>query len=123
MGRNATLKDVAEKVGLSVASVSLVLNQKPNRISLESQERIFAAAEQLGYKPKFRQPRRPLQKPITLGLILPEISNSFLPTLCRASMTASATTALSSCWPPTANPLNGMQNRSGSSSPPESPHC
>ena len=77
MGRNATLKDVAEKVGLSVASVSLVLNQKPNRISLESQERIFAAAEQLGYKPKFRQPRRPLQKPITLGLILPEISNSF----------------------------------------------
>ena len=32
MGRNATLKDVAEKVGLSVASVSLVLNQKPNRI-------------------------------------------------------------------------------------------
>ena len=27
MGRNATLKDVAEKVGLSVASVSLVLNQ------------------------------------------------------------------------------------------------
>ena len=31
MGRNATLKDVAEKVGLSVASVSLVLNQKVRR--------------------------------------------------------------------------------------------
>ncbi len=77
MGGSATLKDVAAKAGLSVASVSLVLNQKPSRISPESQRRIFAAAEQLGYIPKPKQPRRSPRDPVTLGLILPEISNSF----------------------------------------------
>lgn len=77
MGGSARLKDIAEKTGLSVASVSLVLNQKPSRISQESQERIFAAAAQLGYLPKSRRPRRSSRSPVTLGLILPEISNSF----------------------------------------------
>lgn len=80
MGRNATLKDVAEKVGLSVASVSLVLNQKPNRISLESQERIFAAAEQLGYKPKFRQPRAPSSKTNHAG---PDSAGNLQQLFCR----------------------------------------
>ena len=77
MGEGATLKDVAAKVGLSVASVSLVLNQKPNRISPESRERILVAAEQLGYVRKPRPAQRIARKPVTLGLILPEISNTF----------------------------------------------
>lgn len=49
---SATLRDVAEAAGVSVSTVSLVVNQKPNaRIGEETRNRVLKAAEQLGYRP------------------------------------------------------------------------
>ena len=42
-----TLKDIAEKVGVSVTTVSLVLNQKDdNRISDVTKQKIFEAVKE-----------------------------------------------------------------------------
>ena len=41
----ATLKDIAEATGYSISSVSLVLNDRPNRISAGSREKILQAAK------------------------------------------------------------------------------
>lgn len=47
-----TIKDVAEKVGVSSTAVSLVLNRKENRIPDETKQKIFDAAAELGYETK-----------------------------------------------------------------------
>jgi DNA-binding LacI/PurR family transcriptional regulator len=48
-----TLKSVAEHVGLTAGTVSLVLNRAPQSSSIprHTQDRIFAAANELNYRP------------------------------------------------------------------------
>jgi len=47
-----TLRDVAEQAGVSVSTVSLVLNAKANaRIGQKTREQVIATAEALGYRP------------------------------------------------------------------------
>lgn len=47
----ATINDVARECGVSLTTVSLVLNKRPHTISLKTQERIFDAARRLNYHP------------------------------------------------------------------------
>ena len=74
-----TLQDIAEKVGVSMSTVSRVLNDKGNdyRISPETQERILAAARELRYRPNYVARGLRLNKTNTLGLIAPDITNPF----------------------------------------------
>ena len=78
-----TLKTIADHVGLSVASVSLVLNNKPNKLSPESRKKILAAAEELHYVPQLVSPAMAKKYSKTLGLIIPEVSNSFFADLAQ----------------------------------------
>lgn len=51
----ATIKQVAEKAGVSPATVSRVLNYDESiSVNEETRQTIFAAAEELGYKKKGR---------------------------------------------------------------------
>lgn len=79
-----TLHDVAKKVGLSTTAVSLVLNNKPNRISQATKEKIFAAARELNYRPNHVAVSMVTGRTRTFGLILPDISNPFFSELARA---------------------------------------
>ncbi|WP_285727532.1 LacI family DNA-binding transcriptional regulator [Psychromicrobium xiongbiense] len=49
--RRPTLADVARLSGLSKTAVSLILNDRPSRLSAETVERVRTAAAQLDYKP------------------------------------------------------------------------
>lgn len=50
---NATIKDVAEKAGVSIATVSFVLNNTPDRvISDKVRKRVIAVAQRLNYHPR-----------------------------------------------------------------------
>ena len=71
-----TVKDVANKAGVSVTSVSLVLNNRPSRITQETKERIIKAAEELGYR---HTAKEAANEPATklLGVIHPNCSNPF----------------------------------------------
>jgi len=46
-----TLSDVARRAGLSPTAASLILNDKPSRLSEDAAERVRNAARELGYRP------------------------------------------------------------------------
>jgi hypothetical protein len=49
--RRATARDVAERTGRSLSTVSLVINGKDQgRVAAQTRERILAAATELGYQ-------------------------------------------------------------------------
>ncbi len=51
-GGKVRLKDVAERAGVAVNTASTILNKRPNSwASKETEERVFAAAKDLGYRP------------------------------------------------------------------------
>ena len=65
-----TLKVVAEYVGLTPGTVSLVLNNAPQSISIPQQtkDRVFAAAQKLNYQPNlFARALRTRQIPAVSG--------------------------------------------------------
>lgn len=79
-----TLKDVAARAGVSIASVSNALNRR-GKVSQEVADRILIAAAELGYQPD--RTARALRTGVThtLGLILPDLANPFFPRLAQAA--------------------------------------
>ena len=45
-----TIRDVAREAGVSIATASYVLNNKPGKVSQETRQRVQAVAQQLGYR-------------------------------------------------------------------------
>jgi LacI family transcriptional regulator len=66
-----TIKDIAQKTGVSITSVSLVLNKKENRISAKTKQLIEAAAQELNYSPNQSAFSLATKKTNTIGLIIP----------------------------------------------------
>lgn len=62
----ATIKDIAEKAGVSIATVSRVLNQDETlNVQDETKRRVFETAQELDYKPK---PQNPRKKKLKVGV-------------------------------------------------------
>ncbi len=78
-GKLTTINDIAEKVGVSVTTVSRVINKKTKkyRISAETEKLILKAAEELGYRPNELARGLRLKKTHTLGMVVPDISSPF----------------------------------------------
>lgn len=74
-----SIKDIAIKVGVSNATVSLVLNgkEKEGRIRKEVAEKVLQAAKDLNYEPNNFARGLRMGHSNTIGLILADISNSF----------------------------------------------
>lgn len=79
----ATIRDVSKLAGVSVATVSRVINKK-GYVSKESEEAILKAIEMLNYTPSDVARRLAGKKSKTIGLIIPDILNPFFPELARA---------------------------------------
>ncbi|REJ07538.1 LacI family DNA-binding transcriptional regulator [Halobacillus trueperi] len=79
----ATISDVAEKTGLSKATVSRVINNHPY-ISKEKRELVYKAMEELGYQPNPSARRLRGQLTNTIGVIVPRIVNPFFSYLVDA---------------------------------------
>ena len=73
------LKDVAEHLGLSVATVSRVLSRSAtaNRISTRTQDLVWAAAEAMQYEPNHLARALRRKKTYTMGVMVPEISEGY----------------------------------------------
>ena len=70
-----TLRDVAERAGVSASAVSYVLNEVPGkRISDATRQRVRAAAEELSYRPNRLARGLRLQRSNTLGFISDNIA-------------------------------------------------
>ena len=79
----ASIKDVASKAGVSVATVSRVLNNNP-RVKSPARARILAAIDQLGYQPSGIARNMRSQSVRVIGLVISDIQNPFFTTLVRA---------------------------------------
>jgi DNA-binding LacI/PurR family transcriptional regulator len=74
-----SLKDLAEHLGLSPATVSLVINRSSvaDSIPVETKERIFAAVRKFKYRPNFFARSLRAQRSYTIGVIVPEVSDGY----------------------------------------------
>ncbi|WAA12539.1 LacI family DNA-binding transcriptional regulator [Fervidibacillus halotolerans] len=79
----ATIRDVAKLAGVSVATVSRVLNNQ-GYVHEDTRKKVEQAIRQLNYKPN--AVARSLYKKTSksIGLIIPDITNPFFPQLVRA---------------------------------------
>lgn len=77
--KRVSIKDIAQKVGVSNATVSLVLNGKEEegRIRKEVAAKVLQAAKELNYEPNNFARGLRMGRSNTIGLILADISNSF----------------------------------------------
>jgi len=78
----ASIKDVADLAGVSVASVSRVLNTS-RPVAEATRERVIAAARQLNYSIDQRARAIRLKKSATLGLIVADVGNPFTAQVIR----------------------------------------
>lgn len=85
-----TIVQVAKKSGYSVATVSLVLNNKPNRISEGAKQKILQVAKDLNYQPNHIAVSMKTKRTLSLGLIVPDISNPFFAELAKKTEEYSA---------------------------------
>ena len=72
-----TIKDIAKMSGLSITSVSLILNGKDVRVSQEKRDNVLSIAKQYGYIPNSYAVGLVTRRTNTVGLIIPDISNMF----------------------------------------------
>ena len=78
----ATIRDVAKLAGVSVATVSRVLN-KNGYVNKETEQKVTTAIQQLQYEPNAVARGLAGKKTGTIALILPDISNPFFPEMAR----------------------------------------
>lgn len=84
MAQKVTLKQIANEVGLSPSSVSLVLNNRPCRISEENRRRIKEVAAREHYVPNQIARSLVMRESKTLGLIVPNIESRFFSSLAKS---------------------------------------
>ncbi|GGD59422.1 LacI family DNA-binding transcriptional regulator [Paenibacillus nasutitermitis] len=79
----STIKDIARHAGVSVATVSYVLNNT-RYVSPDKKERVIAAIQELNYVPNAAARGLRARESRTIGLIVSDISNPFYPDLAKA---------------------------------------
>jgi LacI family transcriptional regulator len=74
-----SLKELAERLSLSPATVSLVINRSPvaDSIPQDTKDRIFAAVQKYKYRPNFFARSLRAQRSFTIGVIVPEVSDGY----------------------------------------------
>lgn len=74
--KRVTIYDVAKEAGVSLATVSRVINGS-NVVKGPTRDRVQAAVDKLGYKPNAIAQGLALQKTTTIGLVVPEASFTY----------------------------------------------
>lgn len=86
--KRPTQQDVANRAGVSRATVSLVINNQNKgsvRISEETRQRVFSAVEELGYQPDWAAQSLRTSRTNLLALLVPDITNPYYPMLIRGA--------------------------------------
>lgn len=79
----ASIRDVAKRAGVSIATVSHVLNGS-RKVSPELKEAVLRAVEETGYLPNVLAKSLREQRTRTLGMVVPDIGNPFFSALIQA---------------------------------------
>ena len=81
--RQPTLKDVAEAAGVSVATVSYVINGSGS-VGSKVKQRVKSTIRQLGYRPNRSAQAMRTGRTKIIGLILPDLRNPFFPEIAQS---------------------------------------
>jgi LacI family transcriptional regulator, galactose operon repressor len=79
-----TIKEIARKAGVSIGTVSNVLNGMVP-VSTERRERVLAAVRELDYHPNYVARSLKLRRTQMLGMAISDITNPFFPLLVRGA--------------------------------------
>lgn len=76
---SVSLKQLADRLGLSPATVSVVINRSPvaDTISQETKNLILASARKFNYRPNFFARSLRTQRSLTIGVLVPEVSDGY----------------------------------------------
>lgn len=81
MGKKVTIRDIARLAGVSVTTVSQILNGKGERFSEKTRDKIFKLRDEYGYVPDFNARSLILrQSSSMIGVLVPNISSPFFGT-------------------------------------------
>ncbi len=77
-----TIKEIAEKANVSIATVSRALNNNPN-VKESTRELIKNLAQEMNYSPNFVARTLVKKKTNVIGIILPEVGGEFFPEIIK----------------------------------------
>jgi DNA-binding LacI/PurR family transcriptional regulator len=80
---NVNIVRVAERAGVSISTVSRVLNDTSYPVKPATRQKVEQAIEELGYRPNHLARGLLLKKTSTIGLVIPDIANPYYPGLSR----------------------------------------
>jgi LacI family transcriptional regulator len=80
----ASIKDVAKEAGVSIATVSRVLNDV-DVVNEETKKKVQEAIAKLGYRPNIVARSLKTQRTKTVGILIPDISSQFYPEIVRGT--------------------------------------
>lgn len=83
-GKAASIYDVARESGVSVFTVSAVVNNK-SHVGKKLRESVEAAIRKLNYRPNLIARSLAKQRTHTIGMIVPDIANPFFPMVVRGA--------------------------------------
>ena len=82
-GRRVTLRDVALEAGVSIKTVSRVVNKEPE-VNETTAARVAEVVEKLGYRPNELARSLKGRRSRTIGLVIDDVSNPFMATCAQA---------------------------------------
>lgn len=80
----ASIKDVAKEAGVSIATVSRVLNDV-DVVNEETKKKVQDAISKLGYRPNIVARSLKTQRTKTIGILIPDISSQLYPEIVRGT--------------------------------------
>ncbi|WP_010236027.1 LacI family DNA-binding transcriptional regulator [Clostridium arbusti] len=80
----ASIKDVAKEAGVSIATVSRVLNDV-DVVNEETKKKVRVAIKKLDYRPNIIARSLKTQRTRTIGIVIPDISSQFYPEIVRGA--------------------------------------
>ena len=81
--KKSTIKDVAKLSGVSITTVSLILNGNAHKFASETVEKVLKAKEELNYQPNYFAQQMIVKETKTIGVLVPDITNPFFSTLMQ----------------------------------------
>jgi LacI family transcriptional regulator len=79
----ANILDVALKANVSIATVSRVVNKSDHKVNPATREKVLAAIRELDYRPNALAKGLLMKKTMTIGIIIPDISNPYYAEIVR----------------------------------------
>ena len=79
----SNIQDVALKANVSIATVSRVVNKSDHKVNPATRDKVLAAIQELDYRPNALAKGLLMKKTMTIGIIIPDISNPYYAEIVR----------------------------------------